>query len=76
MKSNTKTFDVLTHLKEHKKITSMEAIKLYYATRLSAIIYQLRHHYHYDITTEMVSGVDRYGHKIKYGVYWLENDSK
>lgn len=76
MRGNSKTFNVLTHLKEHKKITSMEAIKLYYATRLSAIIYNLRHKYHYDISTEMVDSLDRYGHKIRYGVYWLENDSK
>lgn len=76
VRNRSKTFDVLNHLKEQKKITSMEAIELYYATRLSAIIYNLRHKYHYDISTEMVDSIDRYGHKIRYGIYWLENKDK
>lgn len=38
----SKTKKVLFHLQNHKSITSWEAIKLYKATRLSAIIYVLR----------------------------------
>lgn len=33
---------VLAHLKEHGSITSMDAIKLYWITRLSQYIYLLR----------------------------------
>ena len=38
----TKTAKVLEHLKKFKTITSWEAIQLYKATRLSAIIFNLR----------------------------------
>jgi len=71
---NSKTFDVLSHLKKYKKITSLEAIDLFKATRLSAIIYTLRHHYHYDIYTELIPSIDSHGRKIRYGLYWLESD--
>ena len=39
----TKTEKVKNHLINNKRITSWEAIQLYRATRLSAIIYNLRH---------------------------------
>lgn len=42
----TKKQMVLKHLKTHGSITSWEAIELYRATRLSAIIYQLRNDGH------------------------------
>lgn len=38
----SKTQKVLFHLQNHKSITSWEAIRLYRATRLSAIIFVLR----------------------------------
>ncbi len=38
----SKTDLIKEHLEKHKKITSWEAIKLYRATRLSGIIYNLR----------------------------------
>mgnify|MGYP001769570448 FL=1 len=38
----SKTEKVLDHLKEKGSITSWDAIKLYKATRLSSIIYNLR----------------------------------
>jgi len=40
--SNTKTDKVLEHLKNHGQITSWEAIQMFKATRLSAIIFNLR----------------------------------
>lgn len=40
--SNTKTDKVLEHLKTHGEITSWEAITKFRATRLSAIIFNLR----------------------------------
>ena len=63
-----KTTEVLKHLKEHGSITSMEAIKLFGATRLSAIIFNLRRHGHNIVTVEK-KGVDRYGHQVKYANY-------
>ena len=57
---------VLEHLKTHGSITSWEAIQLYRATRLSAIIFNLRKHY--DIDTLMCEGEDsRYGKYIYKG---------
>ena len=48
----TKTSLVLKHLKEHGSITSLEAIERWKATRLAAIILNLRKNY--SIDTEMV----------------------
>ena len=44
-----KTMAVLKHLEDFGSITSWEAIKEYGATRLSAIIYNLRRKYNLDI---------------------------
>ena len=44
---------IINHLKANKKgITSMEAIEKYGATRLSGIIYQLKHKDNLNIVTE------------------------
>lgn len=58
-----KTKQVLNHLQQHGTITSWEAIKNYRATRLSAIIFNLKER-GWSITTEMV-----YDGKSRYGVY-------
>lgn len=52
-------------------ITSMQAIRMFGATRLSAIIYSLRHHYGYNIVTERVQGRNKYGHNVNYAKYIL-----
>lgn len=65
--------EIITHLRKYKKITSMEAIKKYGATRLSGIIYILRDR-GFGIETEMVQGVNRYGHVSRYGIYHLIKD--
>ena len=72
----TKTNAVLNHLLEKGSITSWEAIKEYGATRLSAIIYNLRYRYGLNIITEDVEFTDRFGSKAKYGKYILINDKK
>ena len=69
----TKTEKVLEHLKEHGSITSWEAIKLYSATRLSAIIFSLRNK-GYKIISEPVSFVDRYGDKSQFAKYVYVED--
>ena len=69
-KKITKKQMVLDHLKNHGSITSMEAIDNYGATRLSAIIFNLRKE-GYSIDTLDVNGVDRYGNSVVYGKYVL-----
>ena len=66
---STQVACVLAHLKEHGHITSNEAIELYGATRLSAIIFILRHDRHYNIETVMLDGETRFGRHTKYGKY-------
>ena len=53
---------VLDWLKTHAGITSMEAFENFGATRLSAIIFELKRK-GYDIETVMVDGRDRYGNR-------------
>lgn len=68
----TKQDAVLKHLEEQGSITSWEAIKEYGATRLSAIIYNLRHRYDMDIENEWIEFTDRYGSKSRYAKYILK----
>ena len=55
----SKTALVLDHLKKYKTITSWEAIEKYGATRLSAIIYNLRKKYYIDSIDKIYT--DKYG---------------
>lgn len=55
----SKTMQVLKHLQEHGSITSWEAIENYGATRLSAIIYNLRKSYIINSVNQRFT--DRYG---------------
>ena len=66
-----KTEKVKTHLVNIGHITSLEAIELYGATRLSAIIYNLRYHYGMNIVSERVDFTDRFGSKSSYAKYVL-----
>lgn len=68
-RTTNKTQKVLEHLQKHGSITSFEAIDLYGATRLSAIIYNLRKIY----TIESINSecTDRYGNTAKYSTYVL-----
>ena len=63
---------VLWHLNELGTITSWEAIKEYGATRLSAIIYNLRDD-GYIIETNMKTTKNRFGRKVSYSEYKLIN---
>lgn len=69
-----KTEKVLAHLEKHGSITSLEAIELYGATRLSAIIFMLRKR-GYNIETIDTPFVDRFGTKSTYGKYILKEKS-
>ena len=66
----TKTQAVLDWLKTHASISSMEAIQSFGATRLSAIIFNLRSK-GYNIETVMVDGRDRFGNQMKFARYYL-----
>lgn len=66
----SKTKKVLEHLENHGHITSLEAIDLYGATRLGAIIFNLRKQ-GYSIETVYVPFTDRFGNEIQYGKYIL-----
>ena len=61
MKRVTKQDRVLMHLQDFGSITSWEAIKEYGATRLSAIIFNLKKRGHL-FDGERVNFTDRYGY--------------
>ena len=68
MKKTTKTEMVKQHLLTKKTITSLEAINLYSATRLAAIIFILREQ-GWVISSKDVPFVDRYKNKSRYAKY-------
>lgn len=70
MRKYNKTKAVLEHLQKYGSITSLEAFEQYGASRLSAIIYNLRKR-GYKIDTEDVQCIDRYGNSTIYGNYVL-----
>lgn len=70
-----KATEVLKHLKVNGTITSMEAFELYGATRLSAIIFNLRKK-GYNIVTEENVCVDRYGHSCHFAKYHLVEENE
>lgn len=68
----TKTQAVLEWLQTHASISSMEAISNFGATRLGAIIFNLRKR-GYNIETVMVDGRDRFGNHMRFARYYLRN---
>lgn len=66
-KTTNKTMKVLEHLKKYGSITSWEAIQKYGATRLSAIIYNLRKNH--VITSDIQEMTDRYGDNTRFAKY-------
>ena len=73
---NNKTEKVLWYLLENHQITSWEAIKEFGATRLSAIIFNLRHKRGLNIRSERIEFVDRFGDKGHFVNYILEEDEE
>lgn len=68
-----KHIQVLNHLKQFGTIESMQAINLYGATRLAAIIFDLKKQGH-DIKTLMIDGTDRNGNTCRYARYVLSRE--
>ena len=64
---------VLEHLRTKGKLTQKQAINLYGAYRLSAIIYDLRKH-GFKITTAFKTSHNRFGDICTYAVYTLEEE--
>ena len=66
-----KTTAVLNYLKRTKNgITSLEAIEMFGATRLSAIVYALKDK-GYIFKDRMEECIDRYGNIARYKRYWI-----
>ena len=61
---------VLDYLKKHKSITSLQSIRLFGNTRLSATIYNLRQD-GYSISSNKVARKNRYGDKVYFARYEL-----
>ena len=53
----------------------MKAIKEYGCTRLSAVIWNLRHKYNLDITDEWIPFTDRYGQSSQFKKYILNKEA-
>ena len=66
---------VLEHLQTHGSITSLEAIQLYGATRLSDIIFNLRKR-GYQIITEPFTVKTRFGGTARPAKYILQMDEE
>lgn len=59
----TKIKSIENHLIEHGSITSLEAIKLYWCTRLSAVIFRLKDK---GMKIESVREKDDHSHWVRY----------
>lgn len=69
--NKTQKQEVLNYIMTHKRgITSLQAIQLFGATRLSDIIFRLRGE-GYDIRTEQITKKNRYGHSTTFACYKL-----
>lgn len=76
MEKTTQRNEVLNYLKEHKTITSLEAIERFGATRLADIIYNFRKRGHL-IETIDCAGKTRYGDTCVYAKYkYIEFNGK
>lgn len=65
---------ILRHLRDFGSITTFEAFTEYGATRLSAIIFELRKKY--KITDIWVEKENRYGEKIRFKKYIFKKELK
>lgn len=61
---------ILQHFSKHKFISSMVAFELYGITRLSAVIYELRHE-GYKVGSIWRTTTNRFGREVRYLDYYL-----
>lgn len=70
---NTKTNKIKEHLQNYGSITSWEAIQLYKATRLSAVIFNLRKQ-GFLVTNVWQESINKDGEKTRYVRYELDRN--
>lgn len=70
MNRPTQMSEILAYMQAGNRITSMQAIEMFGATRLSAIIFDLRKA-GYNIITHDRVGKNRYGGTVTYAEYEL-----
>lgn len=70
MNRPTQMSEILAYMQSGHRITSMDAIEKFGATRLSAIIFDLRKA-GYNIITHDIVGKNRYGGTVTYAEYEL-----
>ena len=70
MNRPTQMSEILAYMQAGNRITSMQAIEMFGATRLSAIIFDLRKA-GYNIITHDIVGKNRYGGVCQYAEYEL-----
>lgn len=76
-KEKTQKAEIIRHIREEGSVTSWEAFMEYGITRLSAIIYVLRHDEGMSIDTSTVTKRNRYGNIVNFAKYTLnENANK
>lgn len=64
---------ILNHLKRYGSITSWESFEIYGATRLSAIIYNLKKD-GYEFNEEWIKRKNRFGEQVEFKKYILKED--
>mgnify|MGYP003133948131 CR=1 FL=1 len=74
MKMNQKE-KVIRHLQMYKSITPLEAFNEYGIMRLAAVIFDLKD-MGFGIDSEMQKSLNRFGEKISYSKYTLDEQSK
>ena len=72
MIKNTQMTRVLQYMRENGSITRLEALKYLGVANLTAVIAVLRNDMGYNIITYNIHGENRYGEKITYARYRLE----
>lgn len=72
MNKMTQKDRVLRHLRDYGHITSWESFVEYGITRLSAIIYNLKHLDGFEFDEKRQTRINRYGEKTSFKVYILK----
>lgn len=68
---DTQVRRTLRFMREHGSITSLEAFDAFGCTRLAAVIHVIRHVWHIDVESEMVTVKNRYGEPCRVARYKL-----
>lgn len=72
MKKTTHKDRVLQYILDTGSITSLDAIREFGNTRLSASIWLLRHEDGIDIKTKFETNKNRYGENVSYARYYID----